>query len=83
MREVSVSFVVGRVSEGEDLLLPIPIALQGDASSGPQPVRLDFEISGQGNARFSVYRTLQLGLDDVQVELPTQATIVLATGPPQ
>src|SRR5262249_920664 len=37
---------------------------------GPQPVRLDFEI--QGAYHFSVYRTLQLGLDDVQVELATR-----------
>ena len=35
-------------------------------------VRLDFELSGQGNPRFSVYRTLQLGLDDVQVEVTTR-----------
>jgi len=61
-----------KIPEGEELPLPLPIALQADASSGPQPVRLDFEISGQGNARFSVYRTLQLGLDDVQVELTTR-----------
>jgi hypothetical protein len=61
-----------KIAEGEELALPIPIALQADATSGPQPVRLDFEISGQGSARFSVYRTLQLGLDDVQVELTTR-----------
>ena len=40
-----------------------------DANSGPQPVRLDFDVAGY---RFSVHRTLQLGLDDVQVEMTSQ-----------
>jgi hypothetical protein len=40
-----------------------------DANSGPQPVRLDFEVAGY---RFSVHRTLQLGLDDVQVEMTSR-----------
>jgi len=37
-----------------------------DANSGPQPVRLDFDVAGY---HFSAHRTLQLGLDDVQVEM--------------
>ncbi|HZN35887.1 MAG TPA: hypothetical protein VFB80_18785 [Pirellulaceae bacterium] len=62
-----------RIGEGETLRLPLPVTLAADANSGPQPVRLDFELSGQGgSSRFSVYRTLQLGLDDVQVELTTR-----------
>ena len=61
-----------RIAEGESLRLPLPVTLAADANSGPQPVRLDFELSGQGNPRFSVYRTLQLGLDDVQVEVTTR-----------
>lgn len=61
-----------KVAEGETLRLPLSVHLANDANSGPQPVRLDFELSGQGNPRFSVYRTLQLGLDDVQVEVTTR-----------
>lgn len=61
-----------KIAEGEELRLPIPIVLSNDANSGPQPVRLDFEISAQRSHRFSVYRTLQLGLDDVQVEISTR-----------
>jgi hypothetical protein len=59
-----------RIAEGEELRLPLSVTLPADASSGPQPVRLDFDI--QGSYHFSVYRTLQLGLDDVQVELATR-----------
>jgi hypothetical protein len=58
-----------RISEGDDLRLPLPVTLMADANSGPQPVRLDFEVAGY---HFSVHRTLQLGLDDVQVEVTSQ-----------
>jgi hypothetical protein len=58
-----------KVAEREELRLPLPVTLLADANSGPQPVRLDFDVAG---CRFSVYRTLQLGLDDVQVELTTR-----------
>jgi hypothetical protein len=58
-----------RIAEGEELRLPIPVTLTSDANSGSQPVRLDFDVAGY---RFSVHRTLQLGLDDVQVELTSQ-----------
>jgi len=58
-----------KIAEGEELKLPIPVTLMADANSGPQPVRLDFEIGGY---QFSVHRTLQLGLDDVQVEMSSQ-----------
>lgn len=61
-----------RIAEGETVRLALPVTLAPDANSGPQPVRLDFELSGQGNSKFSVYRTLQLGLDDVQVEITTR-----------
>lgn len=58
-----------KIAEGEDLRLPIPVTLMADANSGAQPVRLDFDVGGQ---RFSVHRTLQLGLDDVQVEMTSR-----------
>ncbi len=58
-----------KIAEGEDLRLPIPVTLMPDASSGLQPVRLDFDVGG---LRFSVHRALQLGLDDVQVEITSR-----------
>jgi hypothetical protein len=58
-----------KISEGDELRLPLSVVLMADANSGPQPVRLDFDVAG---FRFSVHRTLQLGLDDVQVEMTTR-----------
>ncbi len=58
-----------KISAGEEQPLLLPVTLMADANSGPQPVRLDFEVGGY---RFSVYRTLHLGLDDVQVEMTSQ-----------
>ncbi|HEY2410756.1 MAG TPA: hypothetical protein VGI40_00855 [Pirellulaceae bacterium] len=54
-----------KIAAGEELRLPLTVMLMTDANSGPQPVRLDFDVAGH---HFSVHRTLQLGLDDVQVE---------------
>jgi hypothetical protein len=58
-----------KITEGEEQLVPLPVTLMADANSGPQPVRLDFDVAGY---HFSVHRTLQLGLDDVQVEMTSQ-----------
>jgi len=55
-----------KIAAGEELKLPLTVTLMGDANSGPQPVRLDFDVAGH---HFSVHRTLQLGLDDVQVDM--------------
>jgi hypothetical protein len=55
-----------KISAGEEIRLPLTVTLMADANSGPQPVRLDFDVAGH---HFSVHRTLQLGLDDVQVEM--------------
>jgi hypothetical protein len=61
-----------KLAEGDELRLPLPVTLKADANSGPQAVRLDFEIAGDRVYRFSVHRTLQLGLEDVQIELSTR-----------
>jgi hypothetical protein len=58
-----------KIAEGEDLRLSIPVNLMPDASSGSQPVRLDFDVAGY---QFSVHRTLHLGLDDVLVEITSR-----------
>ncbi len=55
-----------KIAAGEEIRLPLPVTLMADANSGPQPVRLEFDVAGH---HFSVHRTLQLGLDDVQVEM--------------
>ncbi|MDA7952117.1 MAG: hypothetical protein MPJ24_11585, partial [Pirellulaceae bacterium] len=44
------------------------ILLKAEANSGPQPVRIDFETS---DIQFSVYRTLNVGLGEVTMEVTT------------
>ncbi len=61
-----------KLAEHDKTQLPITVTLLTDANSGPQPVRLDFEITADRNYRFSVHRTMQLGLDDVQLQLATR-----------
>ncbi|QDU27612.1 hypothetical protein ETAA8_27000 [Anatilimnocola aggregata] len=61
-----------RMSEGETAQPDWLVSLQPDAASGLQRVRIDFELTAERNYRFSVYRTLQLGLDDVTVEMRTR-----------
>ena len=50
----------------------LPVMLSAEADSGPQQVRLDFELTAERSYKFSVYRTLQLGLEDVRIELSTK-----------
>jgi len=39
----------------------VHVLLRSDASSGTQPVRIDFELQADQNYRFSVFRKLQVG----------------------
>lgn len=61
-----------RLAEGETATPDWFVSLQPDAASGPQRVRIDFEIVADKNYKFSIYRTLKLGLDDVTVEMRTR-----------
>ena len=61
-----------RLGPGEEARLPISIRLMAEASSGPQPLRLDFSLAADRNYQFSVDRTLQLGLADVTIEMTSR-----------
>jgi hypothetical protein len=61
-----------RLAQGETAEPDWFISLQPNAASGQQRVRIDFDITAERNYRFSVFRTLQLGLDDVTVEMRTR-----------
>jgi hypothetical protein len=63
-----------RLADGDELKHTYPVNLLTDANSGPQPLQLDFEISADRTYRFRVYRTLQLGLDGVSIEMTTRLT---------
>jgi hypothetical protein len=50
----------------------LDITLEPNASSGNQPVRVDFEITAVRGYRFSVYRSLQVGLGDIVVDVTSR-----------
>ncbi|MFV2067860.1 MAG: hypothetical protein ACC645_12870, partial [Pirellulales bacterium] len=60
------------LTQGEQVRLPFEIALPLGASSGKQPVRVDFNITADRRYRFSVYRQIQIGLGDVVIQLNTR-----------
>jgi hypothetical protein len=45
------------------------VMLGPNASIGMQKIRLDFNLSGSETYRFSVYREIQIGLGDIELEL--------------
>jgi len=61
-----------KLAEGDELKQTFPVSLHVDANSGPQPIQIDFEIVADRNYRFRVYRTLQLGLEGISVEMKTR-----------
>jgi hypothetical protein len=58
-----------KLAAGETFAKPIQVTLPFDATGGVAPVRLDFVVDGERQYRFSVYRELQVG--DGQLELDT------------
>jgi hypothetical protein len=61
-----------RVGEGQELRLPIPLTLTLDANSGPQTLRFDFNLQAQQRQQFHVYRTVQVGWEDVGIEMQSR-----------
>jgi len=61
------------MAAGETLRAPLTIGLD-DASFGPQIVRCEFEISADRDYKFSVWRELFVGLDNISLEIETFLT---------
>ncbi len=61
-----------KLPAGETGSLPFEVQLPLDASSGPQEVRLDFDITAERRYQFSVYRTLEIGDHAVYAEVTTR-----------
>lgn len=59
-----------RLAAGESVESPISVKLW-EAGYGEQPARLDFEVSADREYRFSVWRTLRVGLGDVTLDVAT------------
>ena len=48
------------------------VTLQPSVTSGEQPIRVDFQFTASRDYKFSIYRTLTVGLGDVSVELTSR-----------
>jgi len=48
------------------------IVLRSDASTGQQPVRVDFDLTVDRDYKFSIYTTMELGLGDVAMDFETE-----------
>jgi hypothetical protein len=63
-----------KLAENGEHTIVWPTLLQPDANSGPQAVRVDFNIRGDRQYQFSIERMLSVGLDDVTLEMGTRMT---------
>jgi hypothetical protein len=61
-----------KLADGGEQTILWPTLLQPDANSGPQEVRVDFNIRAERQYQFSIMRTLSVGLDDVTLEMNTR-----------
>ena len=61
-----------KVGPGDTLRGTLRIQLGPESISGPQPVQVDFDLTGERNHRFSLFETLQVGLGDVVFQLDTR-----------
>lgn len=50
----------------------IPITLRSNATTGDQPIELEFKLDRFSNERFSVYRNLRVGPEGLDVQITTQ-----------
>jgi len=55
----------------EEISVPFDIQLKFDANTGRQDIRVDFDINADRHYRFSVYRHIDIGLGDVDVDVIT------------
>ncbi len=60
-----------RLAPGEPLVEDFQITLPSRAESGRHTIRVDFELEADGTRRFSAYRHVDVGSDDVYIEVVT------------
>lgn len=61
-----------KLAVGEKVKRPFQISLPFDATSGNTPLQIDFEVAAEKPYRFSVYREVNVGDDDIELELNTR-----------
>ncbi len=81
-----------QLAPGQVWQRPLEITLPGQAVTGRNPIRIDFEVRAERVYRFAVYRHIQVGLGDLRVEtaarlnptgdLVVQQTLVNSGGRP-
>jgi hypothetical protein len=64
-----------KLSAGERSRRPFKIVLPFDANSGNATIRADFEFTADRPYRFSVYRDLVVGDEDIEIELHTRLAL--------
>lgn len=60
-----------KLAAGEQFTHGFNVLLHTDASSGPQAVRIDFDMKADRRYRFSVYRDIHIGMGDVEIKMKT------------
>jgi hypothetical protein len=60
-----------KLAAGERLVLPVQFTFPYDADSGPQRVRVEFDLAADRPHRFAIERTIEVGLGDVLIEATT------------
>lgn len=63
-----------RLAPGEKFQQPLEIILPANASSGQHRLRADFDMFAGQKYRFTVWRTVTVGLDEVRLEVSTRLT---------
>lgn len=61
-----------KLPSGEEARQDATVTLHSDANTGRQEVRVEVRLQADREYRFNVYRSLEVGLDDVQVEMHTR-----------
>jgi hypothetical protein len=61
-----------KLSADELLRRRLELTLEPNASAGPQDIRIDFQLTAVRAYKFSIFRTLHVGLGDILVDVTTR-----------
>jgi hypothetical protein len=61
-----------KLAVGEKVRRPFQVYLPFDAICGPTPLRIDFEVNAEKAYRFSIYREVNVGDKDIELEVNTR-----------
>jgi len=70
--QVSPSRIDFKLAADESVARPFELSLPFDASSGVAPIRADFTVEADRQYRFSVYRQLNVGDGEIELETSTR-----------